>query len=426
MPFLAGGSREAPPPGETPAAEAGQVFEQMARAINQITNYEAEWAHFVTTTGPRPIWVRTVAEGKFVRSPRRVTGFVEGVSAAVSNKEYTRLVVNPGLKPQDIKFEGLAMWSFPAEFVANSKGLETLRFQPLPAAAGTAPDFPRLLANFGAALNRLQDYRAEFTLSQKYFRLRSRGRAILSVIREPRFFLFEFDPDLRINYLHLMSAGGKVCYRRAEHSYAAMGGGAMRAAGIELMSVEDHRADFPCGESFYTMNFFELFKRMQWYGAKGKVTADLVSLAGKACPRAVMKRTADPRPGEVQDMNVIFSPQTWLPLRIEYPGEPGPPGLHPPGVPEREDKSGIEGSGAEVLRRGFHGTTRPVRRGFRLSRRDVPARNREGENTCPRECSTKRRAGSPPCWNCPPPGLSPWTAGEPRRLDERSGIVLFP
>jgi hypothetical protein len=31
-----------------------------------------------------------------------------------------------------------------------------------------------------------------------------------------------------------------------------------------------------------------------------------------------MKKKTPPRPGELQDVAVVFDPDTWLPLRVEY------------------------------------------------------------------------------------------------------------
>ncbi len=436
-------------------ADGARVFEQMASAVNAVSDYQTGWTYYSSSAGPSPIWTRTVAEGKFVRSParyyekvlsnennfddpvkpgtqmifdskenelqvllpgilqmlgvihifaedvkcmdlngqprtidslwdkmeewkaklrtgglalraepyqgadfsvltltfpvaslgerpqinrievwvdpathlpRRYRGFVPDNPRPVEEVEYSGLKVNPGLKPADLNFEGLSLWKFPAQFVANATGLAELRYQPPARAEGVAPSFAQVEERVESVLGRIQDYRAEYIFTQKYFRLRSRGRVTQSVIREPRSFLFEFDPDLRINYLHMLSAGGKVCLRRDERTYAAMGSGVFRAAGVQLMHVDDHRADFPCGESFSNLNLFELVPRMQWYLKNGKVSVDLVRIGELICPRLIMERTTPPRAGELQDLTVAVNPETWLPLRIEYLGNLDPQG----------------------------------------------------------------------------------------------------
>jgi outer membrane lipoprotein-sorting protein len=259
--------------------------------------------------------------------PKRYRGFVEGQAKAVLEFDYVKITPNPSLKPEDIKFEGLSLWSFPAQFVANGKGLENLRYPALATASGAAPTFPKVLEQAAAAVAKIKDYRAEFMLTQKYFRLKMRGKVAESVIREPRFFLFEFDSDFRVNYLNLISPGGKLCFRRDERTYATMGGGAMRAAGTQVMYVDDHRSDFACGESFSHLNLFDLVSRMKWYRDKGKVAVDLVKLGNLTCPRVIMKRTTEPRAAEIQDMQVVFDPGTWLPLRVDYLGNPDQQGF---------------------------------------------------------------------------------------------------
>jgi hypothetical protein len=435
--------------------EAGRVFERMAAAVNAVSDYQSQWMYYSASAGPSPIWTRTVAEGKFVRSParyyakvlrnennfndpvkpgtqmifdsnanellvllpgllqmlgvihifaedvkcmdmngrprtidsiwdkmeewkallktgslalrperyqgadfpvltltfpvtslgekpkinrievwvdpdthlpRRYVGYVQDNPRLVEEVEYSGFKVNPGLKPADLDFEGLSLWKFPAQFVANAEGLAELRYQPLPKAAGAPPAVSQVQERLESVLAKIKDYRAEYIFTQKYFRLRSKGRVTQSVIREPRSFLFEFDPELRINYLHMLSSGGKVCLRRGERTYAAMGSGVFRAAGVQLMHVDDHRADFPCGESLYNLNLFELAPRMKWYRQNGKVSVDLVKIGVMSCPRIIMERTTPPQAGELQDLSVALSPETWLPLRVEYLGNLDPQG----------------------------------------------------------------------------------------------------
>jgi hypothetical protein len=250
--------------------------------------------------------------------PRRWQGFIPGGDQPVMEYELKTLETNTGLTPDDVDFEGLSLWSFPAQFVANAKGLDKIKYNPLPAAEGRAPAFSELYQNFSAALDRVGDYRAEFVFTQKYFRLLSRGKVLHSVIREPRFFLFEFDPDFRINHLHMASPGVKVCYHRDERLYAALGSGAMRVVGVQLMSVDDPRSGFPFGEGLATLDLFSLRDRMGWYEAHGRVSTSMAEVGGRAMPRALMQRSGKPRPGQIQDMAVVFDPDTRFPRRVEY------------------------------------------------------------------------------------------------------------
>ncbi|HUT51993.1 MAG TPA: hypothetical protein VM658_01245 [bacterium] len=252
------------------------------------------------------------------RLPRRWQGFVHGSTKPVMDYELKTLETNVGLTPDDVEFEGLSLWSFPAQFVANGKGLDKIKYQPLLAAAGQAPAFPELHERFTAALDRIKDYRAELMFTQKYFRLRSQGKLVHSVIKDPRFFLFEFDPDFRINHLHLASSGVKVCYHRDERLYAALGSGAMRVVGVQLMSVDDPRSGFAFGEGLASMDLFSLRDRMRWYETNGQVSTSMVAVAGRPMPRALIQRPGKPRPGQIQDMAVVFDPDTWLPRRVEY------------------------------------------------------------------------------------------------------------
>jgi outer membrane lipoprotein-sorting protein len=428
-------------------ADAGKVFERMAAAIAAVSDYQTKWMYYSSSPGPSPIWVRTMAEGKFVHSPvryyekvlsnennfndpvkpgtqmifdgknnenlvllpglmqmlgvihlfaedvkcmdlngqprtidaiwdqvedwkaklktgnaalraeqyqganfsvltitfpttslggktkinrieiwvdpatnlpRRYRGFVPENSKPVAEVEYSELKVNPGLKAAALNFEGLSLWKFPAQFVANAEGLDQLKYEPPTKDPGAPPAIEQVQQRLEAALAPIKDYRAEYMFTQKYFRLRSKGRVTQSVIREPRAFLFEFAPDFRINHLHMLSSGGKVCLRRDARTYAAMGSGAMRAAGAQVMHVDDTRSNFPCGESFYNMNLFELVPRLKWYRQNGKVSVDLVKIGSLICPRIIMERTTPPQPGELQKLTVALNPETGLPLRVEY------------------------------------------------------------------------------------------------------------
>jgi outer membrane lipoprotein-sorting protein len=447
----------APVPAEATAnpADAVAVFEQMAVAVKAVDNYTARLVYYSSSSGPSPIWARTVAEGKFVHSPvrayqkvlsnvsnfneqvkpgtqmifdgklneqllllpgvmqmtgvihlfpedvkcmdltgtprtihtiwdqvedwkaklktgalalraepdqgasypvltmtfptaspggrakisrieiwvdpathlpRRYRGFVNDNAAAVAEVEYSAVKVNPGLKAEDLDFEGLSLWSFPAQFVANADGLDQLKYEPPARQDGAPPTVEQVQQRLESALAPIKDYRAEFNFTMKYFRLRASGWVTQSLIREPRAFRLEFAPDLRINHLHMLSAGGKVCLRRDERTYAAMGSGALRAAGVQLMHVDDPRSDFPCGESFSNLNLFELLPRLKWYRQNGKVTVDLVKIGSLICPRLIMERTTPPQPGELQDLTVILNPETWLPVRVEYLGNLDPQG----------------------------------------------------------------------------------------------------
>ena len=439
------------------SVQAGQVFDQMAAAVDQVKDYQAEWHHFSSTGGARPLSARKNSQGKFLRSPAlsyekiltndnnfkdpldaktqmiydsrtrelkmllsgsrrllgvvhvfgedsqclwlngetlqheslweqvadwrakresgtlalrtesyqgrdffvlslgfpaeslgarpeitrieiwvdagrhlplRYRGFVAGEAQPVLDHELTKLETNVGIKPEGIAFEGLSLWSFPAQFVAPATGLENLRFQPLPVAAeAKPPSFDQVQEHFAEALAPVKDYRAELRLGERYFRVKTRGKIAAQVIKAPFFFRFDFEPDFRINHLHLASPGGKVCYRRNEHSYATLGGGAMRLVGVQLTDVDYRRFDFTFGEGLDSLNLFALLERMKWYSAHGQVSTEMVQLGGKACPRAVMTRSGQPRVGEIQNLAVVFNPETWLPLRLEYSGSQDPEGF---------------------------------------------------------------------------------------------------
>jgi len=260
--------------------------------------------------------------------PRRYQGFVPGREEPVFDYQLTRLEPNVGLRQEDLEFEGLELWNFPARFVANAKGLESLRWQPPePAADATAPPFSELMEKFSQALAQVRDYQAEMVFSEKYFRLKARGKIRVSVIRDPFFFAFELDPDFRINHLHLTSPGGRICFHRREQEVAAEGGGAMRMVGVQTMNVSDPRTFFPFGERLDQLNLFALLDRIQWYAEKGEVATEMVNYHGRVCPRLVLKRKGQPRPAEIQNMAVVLDPKSWLPLRVDYFGNLDPQGF---------------------------------------------------------------------------------------------------
>ncbi len=260
--------------------------------------------------------------------PHRVQGFVAGRDQPVTDSEFTRLQTNTGLGAQDVQFEGLALWNFPAQFVARAEGLDQVKRELAPPVRGAqAPSYEEVLDRFRRALSGVKDYRAELQFTEKYFRLKSRGRMTASVIREPFFFLYAFDPDFRINHLHFTAPGAKICYRRESNNIAALGGGAMRLVGVQVMHQDDPRTLFPFGEGLHTFTLFSLPERMEWYRRQGLAAVEMVSWQGKTCPRAMMKRKGKPRAGEIQDLAIIFDPQTWLPRRVEYLGNLDPDGF---------------------------------------------------------------------------------------------------
>jgi len=260
--------------------------------------------------------------------PRRYQGFVPGREQPVFDYQFTRIEPNVGLRREDLEFEGLDLWDFPARFVANAKGLENLRWQaPAPAPGQPPPDLAELAQNFRQALTQVRDYRAEMVFSEKYFRLKARGKMRASVIRDPFFFNFGLAPDFRINHLHLTVPGSRICFHRREQEVAAEGGGAMRLVGVQTMNVNDPRTFFPFGERLDQFNLFALLDRIQWYEEKGVVSTERVNYNGWVCPRLILKRKGSPRPAEIQDMAVILDPRTWLPLRVDYFGNLDPQGF---------------------------------------------------------------------------------------------------
>lgn len=212
--------------------------------------------------------------------------------------------------------------------MAHAEGLDRLQKETAePVRDAPAPSFGEARERFRQALSAVKDYRAELRFTEKYFRLKSRGRLTASVIREPFFFHYAFDSDFRINHLHFTSPGARICYRRDPHCIAAVGAGAMRLVGVQVMHQDDPRTLFPFGEGLHTFTLFNLPERMEWYQRHGEAAVEMVRWQGKNCPRAIMKRTGKPRPGEIQDLAVIFDPQTWLPLRVEYLGNMDPDGF---------------------------------------------------------------------------------------------------
>jgi len=260
--------------------------------------------------------------------PHRVQGFVAGRAQPVTDTEFIRIQTNTGLRAQDLQFEGLALWNFPAQFVAHAEGLDRIqRDSAEPARDVQAPSYEEVFNRFRQALSGVKDYRAQLLFTEKYFRLKSRGRLTASVIREPFFFHYAFDPEFRINHLHFTSPGAKICYRRDTHCIAAVGAGAMRLVGVQVMHQDDPRTLFPFGEGLHTFTLFSLPERMEWYQRQGQVAVEMVQWQGKICPRAVMKRKGKPQTGEIQNLAVIFDPQTWLPRRVEYLGNLDPDGF---------------------------------------------------------------------------------------------------
>ncbi len=275
----------------------------------------------VISVGKRPlisrikIWVDPDS-----RLPLRRQGFVKGRQDPVLDYRITKLNTNKGLEPEDIEFQGLSLWSFPANFVSSAEGLDQLEFQPIEKADQEPRGFNTILDNFASEAAKIKDYKAEMSISQRYKRIKLAGKMTSYVIKDPFFFLFEFKDEFRTNHLGMASAGTKVCYYRDKRSYASLGGGAMRLVGVQLMHVDDPRSDFIFGESLYTLNIYSLLDHMMWFKQNGETGSETVMLDGKPCPRAIMKNPARPKVGMIQDVNVVFDPDTWLPKRVEYLG----------------------------------------------------------------------------------------------------------
>jgi len=257
--------------------------------------------------------------------PLRHRGFVSGTQEPVLDYLISRMEPNRGLRARDVDFHGLSLWSFPASFVANDKGLDELEAVSLvQAEKGQPPCFSDMRSNFEKVLQPVGDYTADLRIEQSIGRVKFAGRVKASIIREPYFFLFEFDDDFRSNHISMATAGSRVCYRRKEHSYAAVGAGAMRLVGVQLMHVDDPRSDFAFGDSLYHLSLYSLLDLMKWYEQNGQVSADLVTHRGKTCPRAKMKRVGEPERGCIQDVSVVLDPDAWMPRRVLYHGYGGP------------------------------------------------------------------------------------------------------
>jgi outer membrane lipoprotein-sorting protein len=261
------------------------------------------------------------------RLPWKYKGYAPDSNQPVYVTEYLTLKVNTGFEPDDLEFEGISFWKFPAQFVASTEGLEKIKPEKLQKAEKPAPEFPDLKRNFENSLDAIKDYKATIKVTQKYFRIRGQGTMDFIFKKDPIFYYIYFHDDTRLNIIHPATPGSKLCYDKNKHAYRIIGGGVMRLVGVQELPVADPRYDFAIGESFSQMNLFELKQRMDWYKEHGDTSAEMIMFKGKVMPRAVMKRKGEPLPGQIQDMAIIFDPETWLPVKVEYLGTLDPEGF---------------------------------------------------------------------------------------------------
>ncbi|GEM_PF-6990795 len=276
--------------------------------------------------------------------PWKYHGYVPGQEEPVFISEYLELKLNQGLKPDDLEFEGMSFWKFPAQFVANTEGLDQLKAEKLEKVKEPAPEFLEIKNNLIKALEGVRDYQARVNTTQKYFRIRGAGTMDFVYKRDPLFYYIYFHDDTRLNIIHPATPGSKLCYDRENRYYRIIGGGMMRLVGVQELPIDDPRYDYACGESFSAMNLFELVRRMHWYEKHGTVSTDMVRFHEQVVPRVVMRRRGQPLQGQIQNMAIIFDPQTCMPLRVEYFGNPDPEGFTYFDYIEIKTNTGIEES----------------------------------------------------------------------------------
>ena len=234
---------------------------------------------------------------------------------------------NTGLTAEQLKFEGLKN---PFSMIKTPSGAEfegRIKIAPRAKLKDPAPDPQAILQNFGAAADKINDYRADLTMGFRYHRLRLYREDRFAYHRSPYWFtLYTTVQDA--NYLLLShSAGSALWYSPSDKNLHLVGGGVQKIMGEQVFSGIDYKFYDNTGDNPFQLDFPALKKLIAESFSNDKARAWMTEYQGKKMWELELYRTGQTPPLWFGKINLVIDPETALPAVLELSGYDDPKAL---------------------------------------------------------------------------------------------------
>jgi hypothetical protein len=293
-------------------------------------NYQGRDCLRFSIVGESGVWNRPGMEraclwvDKKTLLPVRIEKYERDWPKPVVVTEYESFAADTGLKPEQVRFEGLKN---PLSLIKTPKAEEIeplLKRVPRRKLPEPAPGPEQILHGFYEAVAGIANYRADLTMSFRYGRLRLYRADRFAYSREPYWFTL-FTTEQRANYLLLShSAGSALWYSPEDKNLHLRGGGLQRLTGEQTFSGDDYKFYDQVGDNPYQLNFPELQKLVSGDFANAQARAWSVEYQGGKMWELELLRTSWTPPGRPGKLNLIIDPESHLPAALELSGYDDP------------------------------------------------------------------------------------------------------
>ncbi len=257
--------------------------------------------------------------------PFRIEKFAPAKKEPVYWIEYEEFFPDAGIKPEEIKFQGIrspfSALKFPAPeeldhliYPVKKKILEK-----------PAPQPEQVFFQFQKSLTLLDVYQAELEVRFRYKRLRLWRRDRFACHKNPYWFTI-ITTAQKTSYPQLSySAGSVVWLSPQDNCFHIIGGGIQRIIGEQVFSRADFKFYSPLGNNPYQLDFFSLEKILERDFLPSQ--ARWVAYQGEEALELELKRTAPTPEPSFGRVCLLLNPTDYLPRAIELSDYDDPEGI---------------------------------------------------------------------------------------------------
>jgi len=307
-------------------------FARMARlgklSMDTITRSQKSFLVFDIVQNPGTYYLSGVNRGRLwveekTLLPFRFEWWYPGQAQAGCWLEYQEFSANIGLKSEQIAFQG---FKSPFSLIKSPPAKEIEPYlKPIVRTRipDPAPDFQAALAGFNQAVDALNSYRANLSMSFRYKRLRLFRQDRFAYHRSPYWFTLVTTAQ-KADYLLLNHSAGAVLWiEPSDRTLHIIGGGVQRLLGEQVFSESDYKFYSPLGDNPYELDFPHL-KAMLESSFTAAPECWLVDYQGRKMIELKAERHPPGLMRAPSRLNLIIDPETSLPQAIELSGYDDP------------------------------------------------------------------------------------------------------
>jgi len=254
--------------------------------------------------------------------PMRIEIFRQGDPKPVVVHQFEQVNLKPGLKADDIDFEGLRLgWNLAGVSIPKGDKLNTLK-QVEPRLTGAGLDAAGFVAALDNALSGLKDYRTEITLELRYYRLRLYKVEQLTYIKDGGAFSF-LNKDLQANYILLNAGSGfrAVYDPKKDKLLHIIPSGVYRVMGEQSFPLDDPRVFSSLGDSPLGLTFPAIRDKLgRMLKDPAEVRMATATQGGASGPWIEVREKGAPVPKRPSVIRLMLDNKTLLPAVLEYRG----------------------------------------------------------------------------------------------------------